>query len=131
MPNISAATGSSSTGLAPNVAGALAYVLGPITGVIFLVLEKENRFVRFHAAQAVTTGILIIVVSIALSLLATLLAFVPVLGWLTALLLSLLMGLGSLVLWLMLMWRAYNGEQWEVPFAGPLARRIAPDSFTS
>ena len=131
MPNFSAATGSTSTGLAPNVAGALAYVLGPITGVIFLVLEKENRFVRFHAAQAVTTGILIIVVSIALSLLATLLAFVPVLGWLTALLLSLLMGLGSLVLWLMLMWRAYNGEQWEVPFAGPLARRIAPDSFTS
>lgn len=131
MPNFSAATGSTSTGLAPNVAGALAYVLGPITGVIFLVLEKENRFVRFHAAQAVTTGILIIALSIALSLLSTLLAFVPVLGWLTALLLSLVMGLGSLVLWLMLMWRAYNGEQWEVPFAGPLARRIAPDSFTS
>lgn len=128
---MSTATGSTSTGLAPNVAGALAYVLGPITGVLFLVLEKENRFVRFHAAQAITTGILMIGLSVALSLLSTILAFIPVLGWLTALLLSLAMGLGSLVLWVMLMWRAYNGEQWEVPIAGPLARRIAPDTSTS
>jgi uncharacterized membrane protein len=95
------------------------------------VLEKENRFVRFHAAQAVTTGILIFALSIALSLLSTLLAFIPVLGWLTALLLSLVMGLGSFVLWLLLMWRAYKGEQWEVPLAGQLARRMVPDTFTS
>jgi uncharacterized membrane protein len=131
MSNLSSATGTTTTGLAPNVAGALAYVLGPITGVLFLVLEKQNRFVRFHAAQAVTTGILIFALSIALSLLSTLLAFIPVLGWLTALLLSLVMGLGSFVLWLLLMWRAYKGEQWEVPLAGQLARRMVPDTFTS
>ena len=85
---------------------------------------------RFHAAQAVTTSVLMIALSIALSLLSTPLAFIPVLGWLAALLISLVMGLGSFVLWLMLMWRAYNGEQWEVPIAGPLARRIAPDTIT-
>ncbi len=123
------AVGRTSTGLAPNVAGALAYVFGPITGLIFLVLEKENRFVRFHASQAVTTGVLIIGLSIALGLLSTMLAFVPVLGWLVAIALNLAMGLGSLILWLTLMWRAYRGEQWEVPIAGPLARRIAPDAF--
>ncbi|MEO5817488.1 MAG: DUF4870 domain-containing protein [Gemmatimonadaceae bacterium] len=123
------AVGSTSTGMAPNVAGALAYVLGPITGVLFLVLEKENRFVRFHAAQAVTTGVLIIGLSIALGLLSALLAFIPVLGWLAAIALNFVLGLGSLVLWLLLMWRAYRGEQWEVPVAGPLARRIAPDAF--
>ena len=44
----------SSTGLQPNVAGALSYLLGIITGVLFLVIEKENRFVRFHAAQSIT-----------------------------------------------------------------------------
>ncbi len=50
------ATTTSSTGLAPNVAAALSYILGPITGVLFLVLEKENRFVRFHAAQSITVA---------------------------------------------------------------------------
>jgi uncharacterized membrane protein len=50
-----ASTGTS-TGLAANVAGLLTYILGPITGVLFLVLEKENRFVRFHAMQSVVVG---------------------------------------------------------------------------
>jgi uncharacterized membrane protein len=126
MSNPSSASGSTSTGLAPNVAGALAYVLGPITGVLFLVLEKDNRFVRFHAAQAIATGVLIIALSIALSLVSSMLAFIPLLGWLVALLLSLVMGLGSFVLWLALMWRAYQGDEWEVPFAGTFARRMAP-----
>ena len=112
------------TGLAPNVAGALSYILGPITGVLFLVLEKENRFVRFHAAQSITTGLVLVALSIALSLLSTVLAFVPVLGWIVALLLAVVMGLGSFVLWLLLMWRASQGKEWEVPFAGRLARRI-------
>jgi uncharacterized membrane protein len=112
------------TGLAPNVAGALSYVLGPITGVLFLVLEKENRFVRFHAAQSITTGLVLVAISIALSLLSTVLAFVPVLGWIVALLLAIVMGFGSFVLWLLLMWRASQGKEWEVPFAGGLARRI-------
>jgi uncharacterized membrane protein len=112
------------TGLAPNVAGALAYILGPITGVLFLVIEKENRFVRFHAAQSITVGIVLIALSIALSVLGTLLAFIPVLGWIAALLLTLGIGFGSFVLWLLLMWRASQGQEWEVPIAGGLARRI-------
>jgi uncharacterized membrane protein len=112
------------TGLAPNVAGALAYILGPITGVLFLVVEKENRFVRFHAAQSITVGIVLIALSIALSVLGTLLAFIPVLGWIAALLLTLVIGFGSFVLWLLLMWRASQGQEWEVPIAGGLARRI-------
>jgi uncharacterized membrane protein len=120
-----ATTSSTSTGLAPNVAGALAYVLGPITGVLFLVLEKENRFVRFHAAQSITVGIALIALSIALSILSTVLAFIPVLGWIVAILLSLGLGLVSFVLWIMLMWRAWQGREWETPVAGSFARRIA------
>ena len=121
-PSSPAAT---STGLAPNLAGALAYILGPITGVVFLVLEKENRFVRFHAAQSITVGILMVALSIGLSILSTVLAFIPILGWILALLLALVLGFGTFVLWLLLMWRAWQGKEWETPIAGPLARRIA------
>lgn len=116
---------STSTGLSPNLAAALSYVLGPITGVLFLLLEKENRFVRFHAAQSITVGVVLIALSIALSILSTILAFIPVLGWIVALLLSVILGFGSFVLWLLLMWRAAQGREWEVPMAGSLARKIA------
>jgi len=115
-----------SMGIAPNVGGALAYVLGPITGVVFYVLEKENRFVRFHAAQSITVGVVVIALSIALSILGTVLAMVPVLGWIVALLLSLGVSVASFVLWLMLMWKAYNGIEWESPIAGSLARKLVP-----
>ena len=114
------------TGLAPHVAGALAYVLGPITGVIFLMIERENRFVRFHAAQSITVGVVTIALYIALSILSTALAFIPILGWIVALLLTLGIGFASFVLWLMLMWRAFNGSEWETPIAGSLARKMVP-----
>jgi uncharacterized membrane protein len=110
--------------LAPNVAGALAYVLGIITGVIFLVIEKENRFVRFHAAQSIAVTIVLIVVSVGLSVLSTVLAFVPILGWIVALLLSVVLFFATFVLWVLLMWRAYQGREWDVPIAGGLARKI-------
>ena len=125
MTNPATTTGTSSTGLSPNVAAALSYLLGPITGVLFLVLEKQNRFVRFHAAQSITVGVALIAVSIVLSILSTVLAFIPVLGWIVAILLSLGLGLGSFVLWIMLMWRAWQGREWETPVAGSFARRIA------
>ena len=120
-----------STGLAANVAGALAYVLGPITGIAFYVLEKENRFVRFHAAQSITVSVVLIALSIALSILSAVLAFIPVLGWIAALLLSLGLGLLGFVLWLLLMWKAYNGIEWEAPIAGSFARKMVPQTPTS
>jgi len=116
----------SSTGLDANLAAALSYLVGFITGIIFLVVEKDSRFVRFHAAQSITVGVALIVLSIALSILGTVLAFIPVLGWIVALLLSLGLGLLGFVLWLMLMWKAYNGAEWEAPIAGPFARKMVP-----
>src|SRR5690242_19772802 len=117
-----------SSGLAPNVAGALAYLLGPLTGIFFLVTEKENRFVRFHAAQSITVGVGLIILAIALSVLEALLSVVPILGLLIGLLLSIVLGLGSFVLWLVLMYRAYQGREWEVPIAGVQARRLVAPS---
>jgi uncharacterized membrane protein len=115
----------SSTGLAPNVAGALAYLLGPITGILFFLLEKENRFVRYHAAQSITLGLVWIALSVLFSVLSGMLVMVPVLGWLVALLLSVVFGLGGFFLWLFLMWRAFQGREWESPIAGPMARKLA------
>jgi uncharacterized membrane protein len=125
MTNPAPSSVTSSSGLAPNVAGALAYVLGIVTGVIFLVIEKENRFVRFHAAQSIAVTLVILVVSIGLSILSTVLAFIPILGWLAILLLSLALSVGTFVLWVLLMWRAYQGREWQVPFAADIARKIA------
>ena len=115
-----------STGLAPNVAGALSYLLGPITGVLFLVLEKESRFVRFHAAQSIGVGIALIAVNVVLTVLGNILSNIPILGWLVSLALAMVVGMASFVLWLYLMYRAYRGDEWEVPVVGQQVRRYVP-----
>lgn len=122
MPDTTAPT---QTGLAANVAGALAYVLGPITGVLFLVLEPANKFVRFHAMQSIVVSVALIALSIALGILTSVLAFVPIVGWLLALLMSVGLGLGSLVLWVLLIVKALQGQEWEVPMVGRYARQYA------
>lgn len=124
VPTAHPPTGATTVGLAPNLAGALAYVLGPITGIALLVLEKENRFVRFHAAQSVAVSILLIAVSFALSILGSVLAFVPVLGWAVALLVSIGVAFVSFFLWLYLMWQAFQGQSWHAPLAGGWAESI-------
>ena len=120
----SANSGPTSTGLPANVAGALAYVLGPITGVLFYVLERENRFVRFHAAQSIAVSCAMFVLGIALAIVGSILGFVPVLGWIGTMLLSVGVWLVTFVLWLFLMWQAYQGKEWEAPFVGVFARRM-------
>ncbi len=120
-PNYSTST---STGVEPTVAAALSYILGLITGIVFLVLEKDNRYVRFHAAQSIVVSIFIIIASIGVSMVSGVLAFIPIIGWAVVLLLTMGLGAGTFVLWLLLMWRAYQGEEWELPVAGELARKM-------
>lgn len=112
------------TGLAPNLAGALAYLFAPLTGILFMVIEKENRFVRFHAAQSIVFGIACIVLWVALTILGTILGVIPVLGWILGILISFGFGLGCFALWLFLMFQAFQGREWEVPVVGAQARRL-------
>ena len=117
----------SSTGLESNLAGLLAYILGPITGIIFLVVEKEDRFVRFHAAQSVTVGVAFIVLGIGLSILSAILQIVPVVGPIIGVLLfflSLLIWFGGFILWVVLLIQAFSGKEWEVPYLGEQARKV-------
>jgi len=116
-----------STGLAPNVSGALSYLLGPITGIIFLVLEKKSSYVRFHAAQSIGIWVAFFAVSIVLSVFSMILTQIPVVGWIIGIvwfLFSLVLGLGGFILWLFLMYKGYSGEEWEFPWVGPQVRQV-------
>ena len=106
------APGKSGTGLDPNLAAMLCYLLGFITGVAFLVLEKEDRYVRFHAMQSTLVFGGLVVLNI-------LLGMVPILGWL----ISFLLLPATLVLWLVLMFKAYQGEKYKLPYVGDLAEQ--------
>jgi len=100
-----------STGFDANVAAALSYLVGFVTGIIFLVLEKENRFVRFHALQSTLLFAGIVALDI-------LLQIVPILG---ALVVVFLVIPASAVLWLLMMFKAYQGEEYRLPVVGPFA----------
>lgn len=122
---------SSTTGLADNLAGALAYVLGPLTGIFFLVVEKESRFVRFHAMQSVLVGVVLIIVNFVMNVFNAVLVRIPLIGWLFALGLVMVVGLASLVLWLALMYAAYRGQEWELPVIGREARKLLGDAVAA
>lgn len=93
-----------------NMMGAVAYFLGPITGVLLLLTEKSNKTIRFHAMQSTILFGGLFVVNL-------IVALIPFLG----LLLSPLLTIGGFVLWIMLMWKAFNGEKYSVPYVGKIA----------
>lgn len=95
-----------------NLLGAVAYLLGFITGVILLLTEKNNKFVRFHAMQSIIVFGGLFVINIALN-------FVPALGNMVGMVLSLV----SFVLWIVLMWKAYSGEMYKLPVVGDIAEQ--------
>jgi uncharacterized membrane protein len=114
----------SAGGLQPNVAGLLCYVLGLITGIVFLVLDPYNkdRFVRFHAFQAIFFHVAWIVLIIASSIISS------VLPWgliFLGSLISFAVSLGGLLLWLYVMYKAYQNERFKLPVIGDLAERQA------
>lgn len=111
--------GRSSTGMEPNVAAGLSYLFGCGTGLIFLLLEKENEFVRFHAAQS-------LVVFGALFVISLVAGVIPIIGPL----ISVLLFLVSLALWLVLMIQAFQGKRVEIPIAADFAKKIAGSPST-
>ncbi len=117
--------GTSSSGIEPNLAAALSYVLSIITGVIFFVIEKENKYVRFHAMQAILFGAAWIVLWIVLGIVSLGLIFVPIIGWIINAVIYLGLGLGGFILWLLLMYKAYQGERFKLPIIGDIAEKNA------
>ncbi len=97
-------------GLDENIEGLLCYVLTWVSGIIFLLLEKKSKFVRFHAIQS-------IVIFLPLHIIAMVFAIIPFIGWMISSLIYTLM----FILWIVLIIKAYQGEKFKVPIAGDIA----------
>jgi len=112
---------SAAPGLADNVAGALAYVT-IIPAIVFLVLEPYNRrrFIRFHAFQCIFFAIAWTILWIILGIIG----HIPFLGWGTVLLWPLI-SLAGLIIWLILVFKAYQGQMFKLPVIGDMAEKQA------
>jgi uncharacterized membrane protein len=99
-------------GIDENIEGLLCYVLGWITGIVFLVLEKENKFVRFHAMQSLGTFLVLFVILVIIGM-------IPFIGWVISILISIFM----LILWLFLMYKAFKGERYKLPIVGEFSEK--------
>jgi uncharacterized membrane protein len=107
-----------------NVAGALCYVLGLITGIVFLVIPpyNQNKFIRFHAFQAIFFHLAFVAIYIAEMIVAMMLP------WSLNVIISLIgmvIGLGGLAIWIWLIVKAYQGEKFKLPVIGDLAEKQA------
>lgn len=98
-------------GIDENIEALLCYVLGWLTGIVFLVLEKENQFVRFHAMQS-------LVVFLGLFVLSFVLGWIPIIGFLAVIIFPL-----GVILWILLMIKAFQGEKYKLPWAGDFAEK--------
>jgi uncharacterized membrane protein len=114
----------SAAGLTDNVAGALCYLAGFVTGVLFLVLApyNQNRAIRFHAFQSIFLNVAAILISIMLSVLIGVLSF---LGGVFAFFLGPLLWLGFIGLWIYLMVSTYQGKTVVLPVVGEMAQKQA------
>jgi len=120
-PSAAATAAGTTGGMTDNVAGLLAYVT-IIPAIVFLVIEpyNKNRFIRFHSFQNIFFHVAWFVLWIALAMVG----HIPVLGWLTILIWPLI-GLGGLILWIVLILKAYQGQMFKLPVIGDMAEKQA------
>jgi len=112
-------------GLQPNVAAALSCI--PVVGgIIFLILEKKNKFVRFFAAQSLVFSVAAIAYSVAFAILFQVIAFVPGIRILLIpifVLVSWVVNLVFLAIVIVTIVKAFTNKEWEIPYLGPIARK--------
>jgi uncharacterized membrane protein len=102
-----------SVNLSPNILGVLCYLGIWVTGIIFFILEQKNKWVRFHAAQS-------IVVFGGLGIIMALLHWIPYIGWFFTAVIWII----GIILWILLMSKAYNGERYKLTLAGDIAEML-------
>jgi uncharacterized membrane protein len=124
-PTSQGSSGGGGSGLAPNVASLLAYLCTFVTGIIFLLIEKDNKEVKFHAWQAILLGAGAIALEIGLAILTA------IMGAISGILATLFSILGTLVwlaligVWIICMYKAYQGQHFKLPFIGDIADKQA------
>jgi uncharacterized membrane protein len=126
-------TGASSTGLDANIAALLSYVFGWVSGLVFFLIEKDSKLVRFHAMQSILLNIFVAVVAFILwivTFIFILLAhqLADIMGTLVGLLATLIwvvFSVGLLIAWVLCLVRAYQGQFFKLPVIGNMAEKIA------
>jgi uncharacterized membrane protein len=107
------ANNNTSSGIQPNIAGLLCYLLTWVTGIVFLIIEKQNKFVRFHAFQS-------IIVFVALWIIYVVFIWTYII--------PIIVGILMFIMWVLLMYQAYKGKMYKVPLAGNWAEKLANSS---
>jgi uncharacterized membrane protein len=106
------------TGLDENVSGLLCYVGWWISGIVFFVLEHDNKYLRFHALQSIITFGPITVLLILIGSIM----WIPIIGWLFGII-GFFIFIIALILWIICMIKAYQGEKFKLPWSGDLAEK--------
>ncbi len=121
--------GREGTGLTSNLASLLCYLVGPplpcipLTGIIFLIIERQDEDVRFHAWQSVIMSASYILLLISLKIIAAIMGYMAgVLYFLVDLFVWILIPV-TFVLWVVCMVKAYQGERWRIPVIGDVAAK--------
>ncbi len=132
-PAAAGAAGKSSTGMEANIAGLLCYIFGWITGIIFLLIEKDSKFVKFHAMQSIVTFGGLTALQVLIGILTSLIWAIVFRGagaWALAGTITSLLGIISTIIWLatlvlavLLMVKAYQHETFKLPIAGKIAEK--------
>ncbi len=101
-------------GLEKNISAMLSYILGWVSGLVIILIEKEDDFVRFHAMQSILTFGVLTILSVAFG---SMLMFVGTIGA--------LIRIAGVALWILLMVKAYQGEKYKLPIIGDMAEQWA------
>ena len=132
-PPVQSAPGKSSTGLDENIAALLSYVFGWISGLVFFLIEKDSRLVRFHAMQSLLLQVFIAILAIVIwvvlfiflliasqisGLLSTLVTIIATLIWVV-------LGIAFLIGWIMCLVKAYQGQYFKLPVIGNFAEKFS------
>ncbi|GAC1399065.1 MAG: hypothetical protein NVSMB49_08490 [Ktedonobacteraceae bacterium] len=116
-----AAGGGSTMDIQPNLAALLSYLFGVVGGLVFFLMEKRNRFVRFHAMQSILLSVGVVAVEIVLNILYR----IPLINFVALCLVNPVFHIGLLVLWIFLMVQAFQNKTFKLPIIGAYAERYA------
>ena len=125
--------GKSSTGLDENIAALLTYIFGWVSGLIFFLIEKDSKLVRFHAMQSILFNVIVaiivfigwIITAVLVVILAQIADAMGAIAGLLATLIWLVLAIGLLITFIMLLVRAYQGKFFKLPFIGDMAEKFA------
>lgn len=134
IPSPTAAPGSpvepavgSSTGLNPSVAAGIACIFTIVSGIVFLVIEQRDKYVRFWAMQALLLGLAGFGAAVFFEIAGGILGYLPFIGGVMKFIVSMLhlaFGLAWLAAYVICIIQAFSRKEWEIPWLGKVARKL-------